>query len=49
MDMTHEEYINFVNHLFLERMVDEDFSFEIWKNQETHDGAQTVDAMTVIE
>ncbi len=49
MDMTDEEYLDFVNHLFCERMVDFEFSAEVWKNEENQDGAQTVDAMTVIE
>ena len=49
MDMTYEEYIDFVNHLFVERMVDEGFATEIWKNEDGQDGAHTVDAMTIIE
>ena len=49
MDMTYNDYLMFMNHLFIERMMDEDFITEIWKNEEGQDGAQTIDAMTIIE
>lgn len=49
MDMTHEEYIDFVNHLLLERMNDDDYSWATWAHHSKCESAQTVDAMTVIE
>jgi hypothetical protein len=47
MDLTFEEYIDFVNHLFLERLVDDDFWKEVF--QKSSESVQSVDAMTIIE
>jgi type IV secretory pathway VirJ component len=49
MDLTFEEYIDFVNHLFLARMVDFEFALSTWANEYEQEGSQTVDAMTIIE
>ena len=49
MDWDFEEYLEYLNHFFLERMVDYNFMLNMLIQEKDQSGCQTVDAMTIVE